>query len=124
MGFLSGPITFDCYRISGGEASALGTTQLEILEKFAVSHVESYSTEEAVCGFLAGDHLFDGNFGLEKNVMGDVLHCAVRIDTNRIPAALRKAWLQIELAAFTADNPSGRPTKAQRLEAKETVEAR
>ena len=89
-----------------------------------MSQVESYSTEEATCGFLAGDHLFDGNFGLEKNVIGDALHCAVRIDTNRIPSALRKAWLQIELAAFTADSPSGRPTKAQRQEAKEAVEAR
>lgn len=46
------------------------------------------------------------------------------IDANQIPAAVRKAWLQIELAAFTADSPSGRPTKLQRQEAKEAVAAR
>ena len=57
-------------------------------------------------------------------MIGDALHCAVRIDTSQIPAAVRKAWLQMELAALTADNPSGRPTKAQRQEAKEAVEAR
>ena len=48
----------------------------------------------------------------------------MRIDTNQIPAAVRKAWLQIELAAFTADSPRGRPTKIQRQEAKEAVAAR
>ena len=38
-------------------------------------------------------------------MIGEALHCAVRIDTNPIPAAVRKAWLQMELAAVTADNP-------------------
>ena len=37
---------------------------------------------------------------------------------------MRKAWLQMKLATLTADNPSGRPTKAQRQEAKEAVAAR
>ena len=64
------------------------------------------------------------NFSLEKNVIGEALHCAVRIDTHQVPAAVRKAWLQIELAALTADNPGSRPTKVQRQEANEAVEAR
>ena len=35
MGFLSGPITFDCYRIGGAEVGPFGTTQLEVLERYA-----------------------------------------------------------------------------------------
>src|SRR5208282_4346964 len=38
--------------------------------------------------------------------------------------AVRKAWTQLELAALTADNPNSRPTKIQRQEAREAVEAR
>jgi hypothetical protein len=94
------------------------------LEQFAIGQMETASAEQADVGFLAGKHLFDLDFDLEKNVIGDALHCAVRIDTNQVPAAVRKAWMQIELGALSADNPSGRPTKAQRQEAKDAVEVR
>jgi hypothetical protein len=124
MPFLSGPVTSESFRVSGPEIRQFGPEQLEILEKFAIGRAETASTEQADVGFLAGGHLFDTQFDLEKNVIGDALHCAVRIDTNVIPAAFRRAWLQMELAVLTADNPSGRPTKAQRQEAKEAVEAR
>ena len=124
MGFLSGRMTFECFRIDGSQPSQFGPEYIEILQRYAIGQVETSSTDEAVAGFLAGEHLLDVEFDLEKNVINDALHCAVRIDTNQIPAAIRKAWLQIELATLTADNSSGRPTKAQRQEAKEAVEAR
>ena len=124
MGFLSGPVTLECFRVGGEQPRQFGPEHVKILERFAIGQVETSSPEQADVGFLAGRHLLDLDFGLEKNVIGEALHCAVRIDTNQIPAAVRKAWLQMELAAFTADNPSGRPTKIQRQEAKEAVAAR
>jgi hypothetical protein len=124
MGFLSGPITWECYRVGGAEHRQFGAEHVKILERFAAGQNETSSLEEADVGFLAGDHLFDGRFSLEKNVIGDALHCAIRIDTNQIPSAVRRAWLQIELAALSADNPSGRPTKLQRQEARDAVAAR
>lgn len=124
MGFLSGPLTFECFRIVGSQPRQFGPEAIETLENFAIGRIETSSTEQAEVGFLGGKHLFDSNFDLEKNVIGDALHCAVRIDTNQIPAAVRKAWLQMELAAIMADNPDARPTRAQRQEAKEAVEAR
>ena len=124
MGFLSGPITFECFRIGGSPPQRFGPAEIKILERFAISQAVTTSTEQAGVGFLAGGHLLDLDFGLEKNVIGDVLHCAARIDSNPIPAAVRKAWLQMELAAIAPDTPSGRPTKAQRQEAKDAVAAR
>lgn len=124
MGFLSGPITQESFRISGSEARQFGAQQIKILERFAIDRIETASLDDAAVGFLAGGHLFDHDFNLEKNVVGETLHCAVRIDTNQIPAAVRKAWLQMEIGALAADNPSGRPTKAQRQEARDTVQAR
>lgn len=124
MGLLSGPITFECFRIVDSDLRQFGPEQIEILEQFAIGRLESASTEQADVGFLGGKHLFDREFALEKNVIGDALQCAVRIDTNQIPAAVRKAWLQMELASIMAENPDARPTKAQRQEAKEAVEAR
>jgi hypothetical protein len=114
----------ECFRVDGEKPRQFGLEHVKILEQFAIGQTETSSPEEADVGFLAGRHLFDLDFDLEKNVIGEALHCSVRIDVNQIPAAVRKAWLQIELAALTADSPTGRPTKVQRQEAKEAVAAR
>ena len=124
MGFLSGTIAFERFRIDGPVVKRFQASHIEALERFAISQLTELTSEEAQAGFLAGGHLFDQEFSLEKNVIGDCLLCEVRIDTNKIPSALRKAWLAIELLPLIEANPSGRLTKAQRQEAKEAVEAR
>ena len=124
MGFLSGSATYECFRINSPQPRQFGPKQIEILEKYAINPKEKLSAEQARAGLLAGDHLFDLEFDLEKNVINDVMHFAMRIDTNQIPAAIRKAWLQMELAVFRAESPGRRPTKAERQEAKDAVEAR
>ena len=124
MGFLSGSITLECFRVSGAEPRQFGPEHLKVLERFAIGQIETAAIEQPNVGFLGGGHLFDQDFNLEKNVIGDALHCAIRIDTDEIPAAVRKAWLQMELAALVAGGDGGRPTKAQRREAKDAVEAR
>lgn len=124
MGFLSGRMTAERFHVDGDSLLPFGTEQLEVLERFAIGQIETASVDEPAVGFLAGGHLFDGDFRMDKNVIDDALYCAVRIDTNQVPAALRKAWLQMELAPLAADNPSGRPTKSQRQQAQEAVDAR
>jgi hypothetical protein len=123
MGFLSGPVSFQCFQIEGDSPQQFGTAEIKKLEKFSINNI-TVTPEEPGVGFLGGDHLLDVSFSLEKNVIGDALHCGVRIDTHQIPAAVKKAWLQLELAALTAENPGSKPTKAQRQEAREAVEAR
>ena len=123
MGFLSGPLSFQCFQIEGDAKRQFAPSDIKLLEKFAISEIAATADQPGI-GFLAGEHLLDLKFSLEKNVIGDALHCAIRIDTHQIPAAVRKAWLQLELAALTADEPGSRPTKVQRQEAREAVEAR
>lgn len=105
MGFLTGSVTLECFRVDGEMPRSFGPEHVKTLERFAIDKTETVSLEEPNVGFLAGQHLFDLDFGLEKNVIGEALHCGMRIDTNQIPAAVRKAWLQIELAALAADRP-------------------
>jgi hypothetical protein len=124
MGFLSGPITFQCFLFDGSSLDPFGNEHIKTLKRFAIGQVPTSSADQADVGFLAASHILDVDFTLEKNVIGEALHCAVRIDTHQIPSAVRKAWLQIELATLAAENESGKPTKAQRREAKEAVEAR
>jgi hypothetical protein len=124
MGFLTGRMSFERFAIDGPKVRQFGEQHLEILKKFQIGKVESASTDEASVGFIAGQHVLDQRFSLEKNILNDVLHCGIRTDTNKIPAPLRKAWLEMELEAIAADNKSGRPTREQKKEAKEAVEAR
>lgn len=124
MGFLSGTIGFERFRVEGPKFKQFGAKHIARLDEFAIGKIVGASPESAQVGFLAGGHLFDQDFSLEKNIVNDTLHCGIRIDTNKIPSALRRAWLAIELAPFLEENPDGVLTKAQRQEAKEAVEAR
>ena len=124
MPFLSGSLGFERFQVDGFEAKEFTDQHIKTLAKAASGQFETTATENTQVGFLGGEHLFDTVFDLGKNVINGALHCSVRVDTNQIPTAIQKAWLAMELAAVSADNESGRPTKAQRQEAKEAVEAR
>src|SRR5439155_14681330 len=52
------------------------------------------------------------------------LSFSLRIDSNKVPADLLKAYTAIELKALAALNPSGLPSNRQRREAKEIARNR
>lgn len=120
MGLLSGRATWERFSV-GGKAEPLTEKHVDILRDNAIRKAEP---GHAATGFIAGDHLLDLDFELEKNIVNDALHGAFRVDGWRVPAGLKAAWLELELKARAADNPSGFPTKRQRKEAKEAVEER
>jgi hypothetical protein len=124
MAFLAGSLGFDRFQVNGETPEAFGPEHLELMEKFSSGKLKSSSEDASIVGFLGGQHLFDQTFSEEKNIIHGTLHAAMRIDTNQIPSAIRKAWLQIELNALLAENPERRPTKAEREEAKQAVEDR
>jgi len=123
MGFFSGQMTFVRYHVESGP-SQFGQEHIEALTKFAIGQQESGSADGFEVGFTGGQHLFDLTFKADKNLINEALHFGVRLDTNQVPAPLKQAWLQVELALLAAENPSGRPTKAQKQQAKETVNER
>ncbi|TWT51283.1 hypothetical protein Pla22_40600 [Rubripirellula amarantea] len=124
MPFLRGNLGFERFSVAGFDSQIFTDEHIEIFRGNAAGRNESSSTENVHVGFLGGDHLFDQEFDLHKNVINDATHFSVRIDTNQIPAAIRTAWLQMELAGYAKDSPSGVATKSQRKEAKEAVEQR
>ncbi len=124
MPFLRGSLGFERFAVNGFDAEAFGDEHIEILAQHAAGQFETSSEENEQIGFLGGDHLFDQEFDLEKNLINNALHCSVRIDTNVIPSAIRAAWLQMELAGYAKDSETGFVSKGQRKEAKESVEQR
>lgn len=124
MPFLRGSLGFERFSVAGFDADLFGDEHLAIFADNAAGRHETASEENIHIGFTGGDHLFDQEFDLNKNLINDAVHFSVRIDTNQIPAAIRAAWLQMELAGLAKDSPTGKPTKSQRKEAKEAVEQR
>ncbi len=124
MPFLHGSFSFERFNVLGFKAKQFGDEHIEILAQHAAGKFQTSATDNVHVGYLGGSHLFDQEFDLTKNLINDALHFSMRIDTNQIPSAIRKAWLQIELAGLGKENESGVPSKAQRKEAKEAVEHR
>jgi hypothetical protein len=124
MGFLSGRISFDRFRVDSPDVRKFAEKHIELLNRFAIAHAGQPGLDETQVGFTGGGHLLDSNFALEKNVFGDVLYCGIRIDTTKVPAALRKAWVQMEIEALTADRPGRRLTKGERQQVNDAVEQR
>ncbi len=120
MGFLNGRITYVRYRVVGESPLPFGE---EILEKVRQNALGQHGGPDPVdgvaVGWAGGDHVLDLTFDFAKNVINDALHLAIRIDTNKVPGSLLRAYTKIELDALAAQNASGKPTKAQRQEAKE-----
>lgn len=124
MGFLNGRVSFERFKVEGNAPATFDETQLSILEQFAIGNQGALTADGTEVGYAGGDHILDLSFDLEKNIVNDALHASMRVDTNKPPGDLVKAYMKMELRALSADNPSGYPTKQQRVEAKEAAEQR
>ncbi|HEY8505855.1 MAG TPA: hypothetical protein VIL46_14820, partial [Gemmataceae bacterium] len=121
MGFFSGRVSFTRYRVLGPSPRQFGPEHLERLAKYQAGRQRLASADGIEVGWTAGDHILDTRFDLAKNIVSDMLHFALRIDTDKLPADLLRAYYQVELEALAAGNPSGRPSARQKREAREAA---
>jgi hypothetical protein len=101
-----------------------GPDHLAKLAAHVVGRPRIVSADGIETGWLAGDHILDTRFDLAKNVINDMLFFALRIDANKLPGDLLRAYYQVDLEVLSAGNPSGRPSARQKREAKESARDR
>jgi hypothetical protein len=125
MGFWNGRVTFTRYRVSGERPVPFGEEIIEKARGRLIGHNAAPDSADNVgTGWAGGEHVLDLVIDEAKNIVDDALHLSIRIDTNKIPAALLRAYTQIEIDAAAQLNPSGVATKSQRQEAKEAAQQR
>ncbi len=125
MGFLNGRVTYVRFRVGGDGPLPFDEDLLEKAAQHAIGrHGAGEPTDGISVGWAGGDHVLDTTLEIGKNVVNDALHLAIRVDTDKIPGTLLRAYTKIETDARARMNPSGYPTKAQRQEAKEAAKAR
>jgi hypothetical protein len=121
MGFFSGRVSFTRYRVTGRSTKTFGPEHLDRLAAHAIGKQRIASADGAEAGWSGGAHLLDTRFDLEKNIVNDALHFALRVDANKPPADLLRAYTEIELQAQKTD---GRPSLRQRREARQAARER
>lgn len=125
MGFWNGRVTFTRYRIGGASPLPFGEEVLDLGRKHLIGqHGPAEAADGISTGWSGGDHVLDLSLEIGKNVVGDALHLAIRVDTDKVPGALLRAYTQIEIDSRASQNPSGVATKAQKQEAKEAAKLR
>src|SRR5437016_4641754 len=121
MSSLAGRLTFARYRLAKRGVKHFGPDQLDRLAAHAIGKARTASSDGVEVGWTAGDHILDTRFDLAKNVVNDVLHFGMRVDSQKAPSDLLRAYTQIELEALASKNPSGHPSNSQKREARESA---
>lgn len=121
MGYFTGRVTWSRFRVSGPSPGLFDSEHLQKLAAFQAGRSRLAAADGVEIGWLAGDHILDTRFDLAKNIVNDTLHFVLRIDIDKIPSDLMRAYYQVELEAAAAANPSGRPSARQKRQAKESA---
>jgi hypothetical protein len=124
VSILTSRLTCTRFRVDGPAPRIFGADELAKLDEHAIGKQRIVAGDGSQTGWTAGDHALDTAFELEKNVINDAMHFALRVDENKPPGELIKAYTAIELKALAASNPSGIPSARQKREAKLTAKER
>lgn len=121
MGFASGSVSFRRFAVMGEQPASIDQDLLDKLAEHALRPGEVGVPEEIEYGWSGGRHVLDGDFSFENNVYAEALHFAMRVDTNKVPSELKRAYAIMEEEAVASTNPSGFISKTQKQDVKEIV---
>jgi hypothetical protein len=124
MGFLKGRMSYMAFRVDGPKMQMFMDEHLQMLADCSAGSLGSIDNDNYQCGWTTGSHALDTEFDGAKNIINDTLHFELRIDTNKLPGDLFRAYYIIELEALAANNPSGFASARQKREAKEIARER
>jgi hypothetical protein len=123
MPFRSGSIGYARFRVvSAGSASAPTDAThelLQLLSQHTLRPSEIGEPPPVEFGWCGGRHVFDEEFAAEHNVFGRTLLFGLRIDTNKVPAEIRRAYRAIAETGLATDTPTGFLSRRERQAARD-----
>lgn len=124
MGFDSGSMSFRRFAVVGEAPTMPDEPTLEKFAEHALKEGAEGVPPDTEWGWIGGRHVLDGEFGFEHNVFNDSFFVGLRVDTNKVPGEIKKAWQFQEEKNFAIQNPSGFASKRQKRDAKDIVRRR
>ena len=123
MPFASGSVSFQRFAVVGDGPSSVTEELLEKARDHAVEEHDGVGpVEDEAWGWCGGRHLLDSTFSFENNVYNDALHLGLRVETNKPPGDLRRAYAAVEEQANVG--PSGFASKAAKKDARDAADRR
>jgi len=95
VGFASGTITFKRFFVEGQPPKQVDEKLLEQLDAHAIGKGGLVDKNRTEAGWTTGDHVLDVQFDFAKNAVGECLYAGMRVDTNKPPADLVRAYQRI-----------------------------
>jgi hypothetical protein len=124
MSYLFGRIAFERFDVSGRDLKILDESHVAKIDEHAIGKTGALTADGVEVGFTAGRHILDLDFNLAKNIVNDSLIFGMRVDTNKLPADLMRAYAEMELVAILAESGQEYPNKKMKQQAKEAAEER
>ena len=113
MGFFSGRVSFLRFQVGGSSPRQFDAEHLERLADRKAGRQRIASADGIEVGWTAGEHVLDTDFQLAKNCINDTLAVELRIDTDKLPADLLRAYTAVELKARAKKKAGGKKTTAR-----------
>lgn len=129
MPFRSGPVSYARFRVvESGDAASSGarsvSTIIETLAGGALRPGAIGEPQPSEFGFCAGRHVFDLDFDPDSNVVGESILFGMRIDTNKVPAEIKRAYRAMAETTYLEDSSTGILSRREKQAAKEDAEER
>ena len=114
MPFRNGAISYARFKVVGDTPNAPTAEMIESMRSCVVQPPSVGVPPETQAGFCAGRHVYDVDFEPDVMSFGPCLLFGMRLDTNRVPAELKKAYRAIAEQAAVVDSPTGMLTGSKR----------
>ena len=124
MGYFTGRVSFLRFAVGGPAPQLFDDEHLDRLREHVAGRQAVAAADGVEVGWAGGKSVLDLDFDLAKNVVNDALQFDLRVDTDRLPGDLLKAYYEADLTALSKDNPSGFASAKQKREAKESARDR
>ncbi len=124
MSFLAGNVTYLRFKVDGPNPRLFTEEHLSRLEDLQAGRQRIASADGIDVGWTASGHVLDVDFNPAKNIVNDLLSFDLRVDADKLPADLMKAYYETDLKSLASLNPTGQPTAKQKREAKEAARDR
>jgi hypothetical protein len=118
-----GSMTFRTYRVTGKNATPTAESVAEKLAAFRFTGLGN-ADEGAASGWIAPEHLFDGEFDPNTMMRGHYMCFALRIDSRKVPGSLLAAHVAMEEKAWKEANGQDKIPGAKRREIKRDIKAK
>ena len=124
MGFDSGAVSFHRLAVAGDSPTIVDDALIDKFRAEALTDDQLGAYVEIAYGWCGGRHVLDEEFHVGHNVYADSVVTGVRLDTNKVPPEIKRAYKMQEEQTASKTNPSGFASKQQKRLAKDSASKR